>query len=234
MTDLYDYYLEQAVKYMMYVDLNELIEEIEDGGYFELDCFGFDHLEKLDEIILNNQTKKLIYPEMQEHLYEVLSFLEEYVSMNEEDYAPYLQKLSIIRNNLDHVITIDLATFIKEEFEKREDTKATSILMETNYNAVVMIVLDSIVRDETYISYLDPELEFEKYDVSDQLENSFLLLSLNAFYKEKPNLFLNPIVERRIRYILMKLMNQKAIKGQEQFQEIIKDTSSKLLKKLVK
>lgn len=232
MNEYEDFYLEQEVKFFMNTDYEELIEQIEAGGFFEIESFDFKHLEKLKKMLLNNNENKLVYLEMQEHLYDMLDFLEDYVTMDIDDFDRYQQSLSEIRAILDTIRTVEFNDYIKKEFESRFQYPLEMFLTSEQYKYLIQDIFDSVSMDLENINYLNPKY-YGKIDLTDPINDHYLILSLSYFYKEHPNLFIPKEVDRRIRLILMRLSNQTYKGCDEKVVSTLKDSSRRLLKKII-
>ena len=222
--------LEQEVKDFMYADYEDFILSINEGCYFPCDNFDLNHFKTLERLLLNNDNNKLVYGELKDHLYDMVDFLEEYLDVYEDDIYKYQQAISRISYILDSVKPVSFTEYLFHELQSRFNFKKTNLkIKKDKYDLLIQNIFDSNSMDLENTIYLDPSSKVD-FKVSDYVQDYYLLLSLSSFFFNYPHLFSNAIVNKRIRLILMKMINHD-YKNEDTFLTL-KDGSQKLLKKI--
>ena len=231
-----DYYLLQDVKYYMFESMEVFSKCIEDGEMLSDSNFGIYHLKKLIEIMDTNDKHLMIYPEMKEHLFEFLSFLFNNIKFeNPMNKKEYYQLIIKAQTKLMQVKTSDREEFYKKEFIKRMGVfEDSNNFFNKNEEVCIEHLISSLKFDETFVCYLNPNmvLSIKEQEI---LIDQFFIWSLNSFYEENRDLFLNPKVGKNIRKNLFYLINptedKKELFDSETLNTIV-NNSKNLLKKL--
>ncbi len=223
--------LEQEVKDFMYADYEEFVETINMGGYFPCSNFNLKHFETLENLLLNNEENKLVYGELRDHLYDMVDFLDEYLEVDEYNISKYQKATSRISFILDNLKPVSFTEYLFNELQSRFNYQEKRLEIEKDkYELLIQNIFDSNSMDLENTVYLCPNNKVD-FKVTDYVQNHYLLLSLSYFFSNHPNLFTNSVVNRRIRLILMKMINHD-YKNDEELGFELKDKSQKLLKKI--
>ena len=230
MKEFEDFIIEQEVKDFMYADYDCLVEDINEGAIFPSYNFSLKHFAVLENILLNNSKNKMIYGELKDHLYDMVDFLDEYLDVYEDDIYKYQQAISRISYILDSVKPVSFTEYLFHELQSRFNFKKTNLkIKKDKYDLLIQNIFDSNSMNLENTIYLDPSSKVD-FKVSDYVQDYYLLLSLSSFFFNYPHLFSNAIVNKRIRLILMKMINHD-YKNEDTFLTL-KDGSQKLLKKI--
>lgn len=224
-----DYYITQDVKYYMFTSVSQLPNTEE---FLIYKNFDEEHLNKLEELMLNNT---MIYNDIKDNIISLLSFLRNniYISIISErkKYQKRIDKLLRIAMEID---CINKEEFYLNQFKIRTNLTYSDDFFLMNEEICIDHLKESIRFDETFVCYLDPTLDL-KLQNDELILDQFFIWSLNYFYNDNKELFKDKRVLKNIKKNLLRLMNPNEAKQEiftkETLEEIEKNSKT-LLKKL--
>lgn len=230
MKEFEDFIIEQEVKDFMYADYDCLVEDINEGAIFPSYNFSLKHFAVLENILLNNSKNKMIYGELKDHLYDMIDFIDEYMDIEEYNIGHYQRAISRIGTILDCLKPSNFNDLLFKELKNRfQYEKEILMVSKDKYELLIQNLWDSYNMDLENAIYLSPTNDIKFY-LDDYIQMLYLVYSLSSFLAEYPNLFKNPIVNKRIRYILIRLMNHD-FNCDKESELYLKTKSNNLLKK---
>lgn len=235
MEQFIDYYYELTVKSCLTLPFDELEESIIFEGN---KTYNLDFLDALEKIILDNENNLFLYQTIYNKICDFIKLMRQNVIYLDPVHKNiWLQKLFKIQTLLGKSQITDEYDFYRLEYIKRKGLESVDWFYKGSdkVEQAILLITHSIKFDDLMVQCLSTSKNSSFNINNNDLENEFVeldfLWSMNKFYKEKPELFNDLRVKKRVIKNLEMIANPgiRALNGDRRDYYLENSEDSKIL-----